>query len=316
MSQDTKKIVVVVASVAVFYVLAIAVGGLLMRGHGSHRLTYRQATQPLRRSPDPTVFATVVGKATPGLDLAKMLNATPDALAQGKQLFAADCAACHGAAGKGDGPAAAGLKPAPRNFSSPRGWTRGYTIAEIYTTLSVGVSGTGMPAFDTLSPRKRFALAHYVQSLGKFDHHDDSASETQQLNAKYHLAAGEHAPNKVEVSIIMKHMVDEYVAPPAVHMPAASDASPGARLCRALVADPVRAAQVLSQVPGWRNDVDVFARVVVADTPYNGFRARAAALDQDQWQTFHDELVTRTLAPRNCPSARQSHAPSPTQSSG
>src|SRR5690606_4649488 len=39
----------------------------------------------------------------------------PD-VARGKALYAQHCAACHGADGKGDGPAAKGLEPAPSNF--------------------------------------------------------------------------------------------------------------------------------------------------------------------------------------------------------
>lgn len=310
MSQDSKTIVVFVSGVVVAFALAIAAGGLLMHGHGSARLTYRQATERVRQDPDPTVFATVVGKGKPGLDLAAMLATSPSALAHGKSLFSNDCAACHGAAGKGDGPAAAGFRPRPRNFASPQGWTRGYTLAEIYTTLTEGVQGTGMPAFDTMPPRDRFALAHYVESLGKFDHKDDSAQEIKQLDAKYHLAAGTHAPNKVAVPTIMKHMAQEYVPAPAVQMPAASDTSAGAVLCRALVDDPVRAAEVLSRSPGWRSQVDLLARVVVAGAPQNGFRAAAATLDREQWQAFHDELVARTPVSKECRSCPSGVSPS------
>lgn len=310
MSKDSKTIVVVVSGVVLAFVLAIAGGGLLMHGHGSTWLTYRQATAQERQDRDPTVFATVVGKGKPGVDLAAMLATSPGMVAQGKRLFGDNCVACHGAAGKGDGPAASGFHPRPRNFSSPQGWTRGYTLAEIYTTLSEGVQGTGMPSFDTMTPRDRFALAQYVQSLGKFDHKDEPAQEIKQLDAKYHLAAGTHAPNKVAVPTIMKHMAEEYVPAPAVRMPDASDTSAGAVLCRALVDDPVRAAEVLSQSPGWRSRVDVLAQVVVAGAPQNGFRVAAATLSREQWQAFHDELVARTPAPQECRSCPSGVSPS------
>ncbi len=304
MSEDSKRIVAVLIAVAVLLGIAIVGGGVLLRGRGSHWLSYRQATAPGRSVPDPTVFKTVRGKVKPGLDLERLFTSSPAAVARGKKLFGDSCSACHGTAGKGDGPAAASLRPPPRNFTSPKGWTRGYTVSEIYTTLSEGIQNTPMPSFDTLSPADRFALTHYIQSLGKFDHHDDQDAEIKQLDAQYHLSRGSHTPNKVEVSIVMKHMAGEYVAPPAVRVPAASNADPGARLCRRAIADPVRAAEVLSQVPDWRTQLEPFARAAMAGAPQNGFQPEVAMLDRDQWQTLHDELVKRTPLPRHAPVRR------------
>jgi len=295
MSEDSKKIVAVVGGALVALGLAVVVGAWLVKGHTTHQMSYQEATRTDR--PDPTVFATVVGKGKPGIDVAGMLTATPDALANGKKIFGTYCTACHGANGKGDGPAAPALKPAPRDFTSPRGWTRGYTLADIYISVSEGVKGTGMGAFSMLSPPDRFALAHYIESLGSFDHHDHPAEEKAQLDARYHLSEGVHAPNKVAVPTVMKHEEAEYAPPPPVGMPAASDTGVAATLCRRLVADPVRAAEVLSQVPDWRENLDAFARAAMGDTPRNGFRSAVATLDRAQWQAFHDELVARTPPP-------------------
>src|SRR5829696_8830120 len=41
---------------------------------------------------------------------------TPELLARGKQLYAQNCEACHGAKGNGKGDAAAFLAPKPRDF--------------------------------------------------------------------------------------------------------------------------------------------------------------------------------------------------------
>lgn len=41
-------------------------------------------------------------------------------LAKGKSTFTSFCASCHGPTGKGDGPAAAGLNPKPRDLSDPK----------------------------------------------------------------------------------------------------------------------------------------------------------------------------------------------------
>jgi len=95
----------------------------------------------------------------------------------------------------------------------------------------------------------------------------------------------------------MKDEEADYVAPPAVRVPPAADASEGAALCRRLISDPVRAAEVLSQVPDWRENLDAFARVAISGTPRNGFRSAVATLDAAQWRAFHDELVRRTPVP-------------------
>lgn len=293
MSQQSKTIVVVVTTTLLLIGGAIAGGAVLMRGQGSQLLAYQP---PAANPPDPTIFTTVVGKAAPGLDLTKLLTPTPAALAHGADLFKTDCSICHGTAGKGDGAAAAALTPKPRNFTSADGWKVGYTTADIYITLSEGIPGTGMAAFDALTPQDRFALALYVESLGHFDHHDNVSAEAAKLDAKYHLAEGPKGPNKVAVPTVMRHMEAEYKAPPAVRMPAMADRGAGASLRRRLIANPARAAAVLSQVPHWRTDLAAFARVVVADAPDNGFRPQAAALDGGQWRLFHNAVVRSTPA--------------------
>lgn len=295
MPQQAKGIAIAVVAFAGVIGLAIYGGRIVLLAGGAHELPYPAVRDTFS---DPTIFPTVVGKATPGLDLQKMFTVTPAVLAHGKQLFGMYCAMCHGAAGAGDGPAAKALKPPPRNFTSPTGWTVGYTIADLYRTLTEGIKGTPMPAFTSLAPPDRFAVIHYVQSLGRFPHHDDPAAEIKQIDARYHLGEGPMGPSKVAVPIVMAHMAAEYVAPPPVAMPPASDTSAGATLCRRLVADPVRAAAVLSQVASWRTSVDDFAHVAMAGAPGDGFRPEVATLDAGQWKALHDALVKLTPVPR------------------
>ena len=88
---------------------------------------------------------------------------TPD-LAAGAELYARQCAGCHGVDGRGDGPAAKGLEPAPADFhdAARMGQRSAYGL---YNTITLGVAGTSMRAFKELSAGERWALAFFVASL-------------------------------------------------------------------------------------------------------------------------------------------------------
>ncbi len=79
-------------------------------------------------------------------------------------LYAQQCAACHGSAGRGDGPAAAGLDPPPIAFTDA-GRAAQRTPLALYEVISQGVPGTGMASFAGLSEEDRWALAFYVGNL-------------------------------------------------------------------------------------------------------------------------------------------------------
>ncbi len=85
-------------------------------------------------------------------------------LAGAQRLFARDCAACHGADGRGDGPRASSMDPAPTDFHD-RDRYRRRTLFGLYNTITQGVSGTTMPAFAGLSEAQRWSLAFHVGRL-------------------------------------------------------------------------------------------------------------------------------------------------------
>ena len=93
-------------------------------------------------------------------------------VAHGKELFAAQCVTCHGTGGAGDGVAAAGLNPKPRNFTVSDGWKNGRKPSQIFVTLTKGLNT--MPAFGTLPSDDRWALVHYVRTLGPHESEKDS----------------------------------------------------------------------------------------------------------------------------------------------
>jgi high-affinity iron transporter len=96
------------------------------------------------------------------------LRTMPDerpSLPRAEALYAESCAVCHGAGGDGDTERAKLLDPPPASFRDP---ARLSTLSpyRVYNALTFGVRGTGMAAFDTLSPADRWSLAFYVFRLG------------------------------------------------------------------------------------------------------------------------------------------------------
>jgi len=100
-------------------------------------------------------------------------KSAPD-LARAAELYQTQCAACHGAEGRGDGPAGAALEPAPTDFTEVARYN-GRSLLGLHTTITQGVDGTGMAAYgDTLSEKDRWALAFYVGAKAVSDEMADT----------------------------------------------------------------------------------------------------------------------------------------------
>ena len=91
-------------------------------------------------------------------------RSAPD-LKRGAALYTVHCAACHGAEGRGDGPAAKGLNPVPANFHDRERMMQ-RSLYGLYSTVTLGVVGTAMNAYGQLTDEERWALAFYVGALG------------------------------------------------------------------------------------------------------------------------------------------------------
>ncbi|MFV1997134.1 MAG: cytochrome c [Acidiferrobacterales bacterium] len=91
--------------------------------------------------------------------------ATKEQLAIGKKVYIDTCAACHGASGKGDGPAAAALDPKPANFTDPE-HSVFYSDQARIQIIKKGVSGTAMTGWESALSEKEIKSVHaYVRSL-------------------------------------------------------------------------------------------------------------------------------------------------------
>ena len=97
---------------------------------------------------------------------------TPRLVALGKQIYAQQCAACHGIGGRGDGEAAYLLYPKPRDFVAARyrlvsTWDRVPTDQDLFDTISRGMPGSAMPSWEHLAAEERWGLVYFIKSLAE-----------------------------------------------------------------------------------------------------------------------------------------------------
>jgi mono/diheme cytochrome c family protein len=95
---------------------------------------------------------------------AKRRNPIPTdaaSLEQGRQLFKQNCIVCHGAEGRGDGPAATSLKPHPADLAMMAGHHPDGDLA-----WKIANGRGAMPAWNkTLSEDQIWMLVNYIKTL-------------------------------------------------------------------------------------------------------------------------------------------------------
>ncbi len=131
------------------------------------------ASQPAAAITAATPLPADPSAAAPAADPAAAVTAAAsDAGATAYQMY---CVTCHGATGKGDGVAAAGLKPKPADFSTAAfkydangNGTKG-EVDDIKAVVHDGAAKHGgsplMGPWPMLSPEQLQAVAEYVKSL-------------------------------------------------------------------------------------------------------------------------------------------------------
>lgn len=93
--------------------------------------------------------------------------ATDDSIESGAALYAANCVACHGETGMGDGPSAEGLDPKPANLQEDH--VQDLTDGGLFYIISNGVEGTAMAAWDgSFSDEEIWNLVNFLRTL----HHE------------------------------------------------------------------------------------------------------------------------------------------------
>jgi high-affinity iron transporter len=99
-----------------------------------------------------------------GVTLEEIPTATPS-LTRGAEVYQANCAGCHGALGRGDGPAGRALDPSPADLTDAAA-LQDRSPLDYYRRISIGVVGTSMPAYEARLPvQDRWAAALYASVL-------------------------------------------------------------------------------------------------------------------------------------------------------
>lgn len=136
-----------------------AIVGYLVAVHGPGSATQRPATND---DDDPTSAAQLppLPETAPALALPTDASQLAAEVKRGENLFALNCAGCHGPSGRGDGIVAAALLRKPKDLATTR-----FSLAYLSQVLWNGKPGAVMPSWRGLSQADRSALAAYVQSL-------------------------------------------------------------------------------------------------------------------------------------------------------
>ncbi|MFQ5638331.1 MAG: c-type cytochrome [bacterium] len=113
-------------------------------------------------------------KLEKALGLLKKQTEMAAAAVKGEKIYRGACLPCHGVNGDGKGPYYEALNPKPRNFTTGKFKFRTTssrsvpTDQDLFKTISKGLPGTFMPAWeDLLSEKDRMALVQYIKTFSK-----------------------------------------------------------------------------------------------------------------------------------------------------
>lgn len=139
---------------ATTYALLVGCGGKSQESSTSS--STESSTTPTETAAAPTPNTTV-GDTTG--------EAAMDPLVLGNKIYQERCALCHGPEGKGDGPAAAGLNPKPRNHTDAT-YMKTRTDDQLLEVIRHGKGG--MPAWGgILNETEIHAVLKHVRTLAK-----------------------------------------------------------------------------------------------------------------------------------------------------
>ena len=294
--EEAKKNPVTILAFAYPYLLVIGLAIGLLYVTNFNSIARKNVPPPL-----PDTLAAVQdlpvkqAMVIPPVDVMKMKNPTPDLIAKGKDIYSANCSSCHGADGKGDGPASAGLNPPPRNYTSNTGWINGQTTSDIYTTLQEGIKGSAMASYSYMNPEDLFALASYIRATFIKNPPEDTDTDLMMLDLTYNLSQGKKIPAQIPTTlaedIIIKENADRYQKIQNIIKAINDDANDaGAKIFKDITINKMKALAILSNTPDWKNNEKSFITLVVNEVHQDGFNGKVFNLNSNQWDTLYKYL--------------------------
>ncbi|MFZ2323236.1 MAG: cytochrome c [Ignavibacteriaceae bacterium] len=248
---------------------------------------------------DSTVVTDLIVKNAidvPPVNVLELKNSTPELLSEGEKLFKANCTSCHGENGTGGGPAAMGLNPAPRNFTSKDNWKNGTKLSQIYTTLQEGLLPSAMASYDYLLPKEKFALAHYIRTNFIPGPDADTDGDLQALDATYNLSAGQQIPAQIPVAkasaIILSEneKANDKIESIAKSLKSFSD-NTGYTVFKRVTKNPKTSLSFLVKNSNWKSSLSSFISLVVNNVNQNGFNGSVFYLTNDEWSSLHNFML-------------------------
>ena len=115
----------------------------------------------------PVLFAQIdPAKVAEAAKMKNPVRSDASSAAAGKKLFDAQCASCHGTAGKGDGKGGAALNPKPSDLTDAE-WKHGSSDGIMFVVVRDGVPKTGMRGYASrMTTNDIWHLVNYVRTLG------------------------------------------------------------------------------------------------------------------------------------------------------
>jgi mono/diheme cytochrome c family protein len=231
----------------------------------------------------------------PKTDVMALSQPSDELVSKGMIMFNTTCSSCHGTDGKGDGVAAAALNPKPRNFTNATGWINGSKISEIFKTLSEGVPGSGMVAFDTFSPEEKIALAQYIRKTFVSNPPVDTKDDLTALSQTYKLAEGAQNPGQIPISdataLVIQDGHSKYERVISVLKEINNDSqNDGAEIFNKVTDNKIKALTALSSTDEWKKNEQVFVDLVVNELNDAGFNDNVHNLSNSEWDSFYSYM--------------------------